>query len=78
MNPDRLHAAVETRQSSSARRECRPLGVIVEVPDSQVDARVEGLRVVPRAQLAKWARLLLCYNTGSILERAAEEEEEEQ
>lgn len=72
MNPDKLHAAVESRQSRSARRECRPLGGIVEVPESQTDARADGLRVEPRAQLAKWARLLLCYETGSILERREE------
>lgn len=72
MNPDKLHAAVETRQSRSARREWRPLGGIVEVPESQIDARADGLRVEPRAQLAKWARLLLCYEPGSILERTEE------
>lgn len=76
MNPDKLHAAVESRQSRSARRECRPLGGIAAVPGSRADARADAgracVRVEPRAQLAKWPRLLLCYETGPILERTEE------
>lgn len=43
MNAKKLHAAVEMKQSRSITRECRPVAVIVEVPESQADARRKRL-----------------------------------
>lgn len=84
MNPDKLHAAVEIRQSRRARRDCCPLGVIVEPPDGQVGARAGGLRAEPKgatctsAQVGKTsARLQDWIHTTGEESRDEEEEEEE-
>ena len=42
MNANILHAAVETKQSRSRTRACRPAADIVEDSDGQVDARRGG------------------------------------